>query len=77
MSTEAQKAAAAHAREELEANLQTLRVLGLPDMGPEELEVTMLYEEIRSGKSVKTFVNAEKTHGLGYNGLSKHKKQIA
>jgi hypothetical protein len=59
--------------EELEENLQALR-LKLPVTSPEE--VTTPYEEIRGGKSAKTFANAEKICGLGYNGLSKHTKQL-
>jgi hypothetical protein len=60
-------------REELEANLQALRPK-LPLTSPEE--VTTLYDEIRGGKSAKTFAKAEKNCGLGYNGLSKCTKQL-
>jgi hypothetical protein len=59
--------------EELEANLQALRPK-LPVTSPEG--VTTLYEEIRCGKSAKTFADAEKNRGLGYNGLAKHTKQL-
>ena len=59
--------------EELEANLQALRPK-LPLTSPEE--VTTLYDKIRGRKSAKTFAKAEKNHGLGYNGLSKHTKQL-
>jgi hypothetical protein len=61
--------------DELEANLQALKP-GLRDTSLQELEVTTPYEEIKGGKSAKTFANAEKNHGLGYNGLSKHTKQL-
>ena len=61
--------------DELEANLQALRS-GLQDISPQEFEVTTPYEEIKGGKSAKTFANAEKKCGLGYNSLEKHTKQL-
>jgi hypothetical protein len=59
--------------EELEANLQALRPKLLVT---NPVEVMMPYEEIRCGKSAQTFANAEKNCRLGYNGLSKHTKQL-
>lgn len=61
--------------DKLEANLQALRP-GLPDTSLQELEVTIAYKEIKGEKPAKTFADAEKNHGLGYNGLSRRTKQL-
>jgi hypothetical protein len=59
--------------DKLEASLQALRPK-LPITSPEG--VTTPYDEIRGGKSAKAFAKAEKNRELGYNGLSKHTKQL-